>query len=85
MTITTTLIMEGGHTTTLSSVETPDVAATTLGTLKTTLAQSNPQSQTLTLINTGLIGPRGEPGPQGPEYLGDDLPDFTLIFDNKLI
>lgn len=33
-------------------------------------------------INTGLIGPVG---PQGPEYQGDDLPDFTLIFDNKLI
>ena len=36
-------------------------------------------SAPVTTINTGIVGP------QGPEYQGDDLPDFTLIFDNKLI
>ena len=42
-------------------------------------------SATVTTINTGIVGPKGDAGPQGPEYQGDDLPDFTLIFDNKLI
>ena len=42
-------------------------------------------SVTVTTINTGIVGPKGDVGPQGPEYQGDDLPDFTLIFDNKLI
>ena len=42
-------------------------------------------STTVTTINTGIVGPKGDTGPQGPEYQGDDLPDFTLIFDNKLI
>lgn len=42
-------------------------------------------SATVTTINTGIVGPKGDTGPQGPEYQGDDLPDFTLIFDNKLI
>ena len=39
----------------------------------------------VTTVNTGIVGPKGDIGPQGPEYQGDDLPDFTLIFDNKLI
>ena len=39
----------------------------------------------VTTVNTGIVGPKGDVGPQGPEYQGDDLPDFTLIFDNKLI
>ena len=43
---------------------------------------SKQQKSTVTMINTGIVGPRGE---QGPLYTGDDLPDFTLIFDNKLI
>ena len=42
-------------------------------------------SATVTTVNTGIVGPKGDIGPQGPEYQGDDLPDFTLIFDNKLI
>jgi hypothetical protein len=47
----------------------------------TLISQEN-GSATVTTINTGIVGPRGE---QGPLYTGDDLPDFTLIFDNKLI
>ena len=43
---------------------------------------SKQQKSTVTMVNTGIVGPRGEPGPL---YTGDDLPDFTLIFDNKLI
>jgi hypothetical protein len=43
---------------------------------------SKQQKATVTMVNTGIVGPRGE---QGPLYTGDDLPDFTLIFDNKLI
>ena len=42
-------------------------------------------SAIVTTVNTGIVGPKGDIGPQGPEYQGDDLPDFTLIFDNKLI
>ena len=42
-------------------------------------------SATVTTVNTGIVGPKGDIGPQGPEYQGDDLPDFTLIFENKLI
>ena len=49
------------------------------------------KSTTNTFPKQGLAGPkedRGEKGDRGdigPEYQGDDLPDFTLIFDNKLI
>ena len=50
----------------------------------TLISQEN-GSATVTTINTGIVGPKGDTGPQGPEYQGDDLPDFTLIFDNKLI
>ena len=50
----------------------------------TLISQEN-DSATVTTINTGIVGPKGDIGPQGPEYQGDDLPDFTLIFDNKLI
>ena len=50
----------------------------------TLISQEN-GSATVTTINTGIVGPKGDVGPQGPEYQGDDLPDFTLIFDNKLI
>jgi len=57
-----------------------------IGSISTSLnVASNPVLQ---LINTGLIGPKGSDGQQGiqgPEYQGNDLPDFTLIFDNKLI
>ena len=57
-----------------------------VGSVNTSLnVVSNPVLQ---LINSGLIGPKGndgQPGIQGPEYQGNDLPDFTLIFDNKLI
>ena len=49
--------------------------------ISTSIAYGN-QTATVTTINTGIVGPRGEPGPL---YTGDDLPDFTLIFDNKLI
>ena len=52
--------------------------------ISTSIAYSN-QTVTVTTINTGIVGPKGDTGPQGPEYQGDDLPDFTLIFDNKLI
>ena len=83
MTITTTLEILNQYQTSLSSAETPLVALTILNTVGTEL--SSIQTPSIQLINTGLIGPRGEPGPQGPEYQGDDLPDFTLIFDNKLI
>ena len=50
----------------------------------TLISQEN-GSATVTTINTGIVGPKGDTGPQGPEYQGDDLPDFTLIFENKLI
>ena len=46
---------------------------------------------TNTFSKQGLAGPKGDRGEKGdkgdagPEYQGDDLPDFTLIFDNKLI
>ena len=52
--------------------------------ISTGIAYGN-QTATVTTINTGIVGPKGDVGPQGPEYQGDDLPDFTLIFDNKLI
>ena len=55
------------------SYKSPDVNES----LTTEIIQQNQVS--IQPINTGLIGP------QGPEYQGDDLPDFTLIFDNKLI
>jgi len=58
------------------SYKSPDVNES----LTTELIQQNQVS--IQPINTGLIGPAG---PQGPSYQGDDLPDFTLIFDNKLI
>ena len=50
----------------------------------TLISQEN-DSATVTTVNTGIVGPKGDTGPQGPEYQGDDLPDFTLIFENKLI
>ena len=50
----------------------------------TLISQEN-DSATVTTVNTGIVGPKGDIGPQGPEYQGDDLQDFTLIFDNKLI
>ena len=50
----------------------------------TLISQEN-DSAIVTTVNTGIVGPKGDIGPQGPEYQGDDLPDFTLIFDNKLI
>ena len=83
MTITTTLEVLNQYQTSLSSAEEPLVSLTVLSTVGTTL--DSQQTPSVQLINTGLIGPRGEQGPQGPEYLGDDLPDFTIIFDNKLI
>ena len=49
------------------------------------------KSTTNTFPKQGLAGPKGDRGEKGdrgdigPEYQGDDLPDFTLIFDNKLI
>ena len=52
--------------------------------ISTSIVYGN-QTATVTTINTGIVGPKGDVGPQGPEYQGDDLPDFTLIFDNKLI
>ena len=58
--------------------------------ISTSIAYGN-QTATVTTINTGIVGPKGDVGPQGPRgehgplYTGDDLPDFTLIFDNKLI
>lgn len=33
----------------------------------------------------GPSGPQGDQGVPGSTYSGDDLPDFTLIFDNKLV
>lgn len=50
-----------------------------------TLISQGDGSAIVTTVNTGIVGPKGDIGPQGPEYQGDDLPDFTLIFDNKLI
>ena len=52
--------------------------------ISTSIVYGN-QTATVTTINTGIVGPKGDVGPQGPEYQGDDLPDFTLIFENKLI
>lgn len=50
-----------------------------------TLISQGDGSAIVTTVNTGIVGPKGDIGPQGPKYQGDDLPDFTLIFDNKLI
>ena len=50
-----------------------------------TLIGKGDGSAIVTTVNAGIVGPKGDIGPQGPEYQGDDLPDFTLIFDNKLI
>ena len=50
-----------------------------------TLINQGDGTAIVTTVNTGIVGPKGDIGPQGPEYQGDDLPDFTLIFDNKLI
>ena len=50
-----------------------------------TLIGQGDGSAIVTTVNTGIVGPKGDIGPQGPEYQGDDLPDFTLIFENKLI
>ena len=55
------------------------------GSQTVTLISQENDSATVTTVNTGIVGPKGDIGPQGPEYQGDDLPDFTLIFDNKLI
>lgn len=62
---------------------------TSVGEISSSLKIS--QSKEIQLINTGLVGPKGQEGQKGqkgdpgPEYTGDDLPDFTLIFENKLI
>ena len=69
----------------LTSVESQSVSKTSLGVLNTTLTQAQSTPQSISLIATGLMGPIGQAGPEGPEYQGNDLPDFTLIFDNKLI
>ena len=55
------------------------------GSQTVTLISQENDSATVTTVNTGIVGPKGDISPQGPEYQGDDLPDFTLIFDNKLI
>lgn len=55
------------------------------GSQTVTLISQENDSAIVTTVNTGIVGPKGDIGPQGPEYQGDDLPDFTLIFDNKLI
>lgn len=55
------------------------------GSQTVTLIGQGDGSAIVTTVNTGIVGPKGDIGPQGPEYQGDDLPDFTLIFDNKLI
>lgn len=57
----------------------------TYGNQTVTLIGQGAGSATVTTVNTWIVGPKGDIGPQGPEYQGDDLPDFTLIFDNKLI
>ena len=73
---TLTPVVQIGTVISAQSYKSPDVNES----LTTEIIQQN---QVLVQpINTGLIGPTG---PQGPEYQGDDLPDFTLIFDNKLI
>lgn len=33
----------------------------------------------------GVKGDKGDKGDTGPSYDGEDLPDFSLWFDNKLI
>lgn len=60
------------------------------GNIAPRLTIQNAPAQTIKLSSSGPRGPRGEqglPGPVGPiANLNDlDLPDFTLIFDNKLI
>ena len=55
------------------------------GSQTVTLISQENDSAIVTTVNTGIVGPKGDIGPQGPEFQGDDLPDFTLIFDNKLI
>lgn len=72
---TLTPVISVGTVISAQSYKSPDVNES----LTTELIQQN--RVLIQPINTGLIGPVG---PQGPEYQGDDLPDFTLIFDNKL-
>lgn len=46
-------------------------------------------ASTIAINASGMRGPEGKTGPQGPVgaagSIDADLPDFTLIFDNKLI
>ena len=73
---TLTPVVSIGTVISAQSYKSPDINES----LTTEIIQQNQVS--VQPINTVLIGPVG---PQGPEYQGDDLPDFALIFDNKLI
>ena len=70
---TLTPVISVGTVISAQSYKSPDVNES----LTTEIIQQNQVS--IQPINTGLIGPIR------PEYQGDDLPDFTLIFNNKLI
>lgn len=36
-------------------------------------------------VATAISVGQGPAGPAGPTYSGDELPDFTLVFDNHLV
>lgn len=88
MTTTTNLIVSTVITTEIVLLDSSN-NQTAVGEIATSLKVN--QTKEIQLINTGLIGPKGQEGQKGqkgdpgPEYTGDDLPDFTLIFENKLI
>jgi hypothetical protein len=89
MSTTTNLILSAVLTTEIVLLDSYGNSQTPVGEIETSLKIN--QTKEIQLINTGLIGPRGQEGQRGqkgepgPEYTGDDLPDFTLIFENKLI
>ncbi len=68
---------DGGTMITLANIAVPEI-------------ELAPVEASASLTFTGVSGPRGPKGEQGPAgpaggITGEDFPDFTLIFENKLI
>lgn len=83
---TLTQISSTNSLTTIISVVGDNGSESVVGNLTTEVEVTGDKE--IQLVNVGVPGRKGDVGPQGPigpEYQGNDLPDFTLIFDNKLI